>query len=147
MIGGDIVTTDPTATFRYSATMHDGHTPPFRRDQASARFPSFVVLGACPVFSIGPLVVTYTTIHVFKHHHRFVMVLLSLAQFGEAPVFVNPRRRGGINYAADSAEAMWAAEAAAQPCREDTRGRISVDQEAGAFEMRPRGKASRRTAV
>lgn len=67
------------------------------------------------------------------------MVLLSLAQFGEASVFVNPRRRGGINYAADSAEAKWAAEAAAQPCREDTRGRISVDQEAGAFEMRPRG--------
>ncbi|CAB1104512.1 unnamed protein product [Ectocarpus sp. CCAP 1310/34] len=51
-------------------------------------------------------------------------------QFGEASVFVNPRRRGGINYAADSAEAKWAAEAAAQPCREDTRGRVSVDQEA-----------------
>ncbi|CAM9803261.1 unnamed protein product [Ectocarpus sp. 8 AP-2014] len=58
------------------------------------------------------------------------MVLLSLAQFGEAPVFFNPRRRGGINYSADSAEAKWAAEAAAQQCREDTRGRISVDQEA-----------------
>ncbi|CAM9997245.1 unnamed protein product [Ectocarpus sp. 6 AP-2014] len=51
-------------------------------------------------------------------------------QFGEAPVFFNPRRRGGINYAAESAEAKWAAGAAAQPCREDTRGRMSVDQEA-----------------
>ncbi|CAM9100582.1 unnamed protein product, partial [Ectocarpus fasciculatus] len=54
-----------------------------------------------------------------------------LAQFGEAPVFFNnPRRRGGINYAADSAEAKWAAEAAAQECREDTRRQINVDQEA-----------------
>lgn len=89
-----------------------------------------------PHFSSEPLVVTYTK------PSPFVMILLSLSQFGEAPpVIVNPRRRGGICYGADSAEARWAAEAATQACREDTRARINVDQEAGAFEMRPRGRS------
>ncbi|CAM9407297.1 unnamed protein product [Scytosiphon promiscuus] len=42
----------------------------------------------------------------------------------------NPRRRGGINYAADSAEARWAAEAASKACPQEIFLREQHDREA-----------------
>ncbi|CAM9298626.1 unnamed protein product [Ectocarpus sp. 13 AM-2016] len=72
---------------------------------------------------------TGSTILLFGRREK-IMVHDPTQQFREASVFVNPRRRGGINYAVGSAEAKWAAEAATQPCREDTRACASVDQEA-----------------
>eukprot|EP00903_Cladosiphon_okamuranus_P007873 g7610.t1 len=64
------------------------------------------------------------------------MMVDSTYHASAGPVTANPRRRGGICYSSSSAEARWAAEAAAEACRQKKEQADRREAEVGAEMLR-----------